>query len=121
MAHCPKCKENWFWDWEQDCYRYVDGTEVEETHLDCIEKGMELETIVYKCKCGSINSLIYNDENRGSSLCNIKEWKNVDWELDGHAWDRQCKDCKDIFCLNDYKDYKDYCGDINTPYKNMEN
>lgn len=87
MAKC-KCGENWFWDWEQDCYRYVDGSDVKMTELSCTEKDMELDIMVFQCKCGSINSVMYNDENRGSSCCNIEEWKDVDWEADDNAWDR---------------------------------
>lgn len=86
MAQCPKCKIDWLWDWEQDCYRYTNSNEVETIQLSCNEQGMELELIVFKCQCGSINSTIYNDPNRGSSLCNIKEWQNVDWELNENSW-----------------------------------
>lgn len=87
MAKCPKCKRNWLWDWEQDIYRYADATEIESIELSCLEKGMELEVIVFKCKCGSVNSVMYIDSNRGSSLCIIKEWENIIWEENKNSWD----------------------------------
>jgi len=117
MARCPKCNENWFWDWEQDTYRYVDGSEIETIILNCIEKGMELETYVFKCKCNSINSLMYYDKNRGSACCNIKEWENINWENEGNTWESKCKDCKNLTCLNDEKDY---CQNINCLYEDIE-
>ncbi len=106
MARCPKCKENWFWDWDQDYYIYIDGSDIEFFEFLCTEPGMEIEIIVFKCKCGSINSVMYNDENRGSSLCNIKEWSSVDWEMEGHAWENHCKNCKNLKCLDNFEE----CG-----------
>lgn len=94
MAKC-KCGENWLWDWEQDCYRYPDGSRIEEIQLLCTEKGMELELFVYKCKCGKVNSALYNDDARGSSCCSIRAWQNVDLETDGNSW----KDCH-LICEN---------------------
>lgn len=116
MARCPKCNRNWFWDWEQDTYRYYNGSEVETLELNCIEKDMELKTIVFRCECGAINSLMYID-SRGSACCNIKEWDNIDWEIDGNSWNLKCRNCHDINCLNDNKDS---CQNINILYEDVE-
>jgi len=101
MARCPKCQEHWFWDWEQDCYRYLNGSDVESTVLNCTEKGMELELVVFKCKCGKVNSTMYNDSYRGSSLCNIEEWKDIDWEQNKNSWIDCYSTCDDKICLED--------------------
>jgi len=115
MARCKKCNENWFWDWDEDIYKYVDGSKVEiiifSTNSD------DSEIFIFKCKCGSINSVAYLNPEIGMILYSIKEWQNINWELDGNAWDYNCKNCKNITCLNDNKDY---CQSINCLYGNVE-
>ncbi len=100
MAQCPKCERYWLWDWEQDVYRYIDSSPVATIELNCIEKDMELETTVFKCKCGAINSLMYLDAKRGSALCSIEAWRTIDWEQVGNMWNNYCLDCNQI-CLNE--------------------
>lgn len=119
MAKCvnPKCNKNWFWDWEQDCYRYIDGSEVEGIYHSYEEGDEHADAIIFRCKCGAINSSMFTDNRTGSSVLIIEKWKNITWEEDGNAWDKQCLNCENISCLNDEKDY---CRNINCSYNNVE-
>lgn len=100
MARCPKCNENWFWDWCQDTYRYFNGSKVEILEFKYEEQDLEIEIFIFRCKCGSINSVMYNDQN-GLFVCSIKKWKNITWEKDGDSWDPKCLNCKDKNCLKE--------------------
>jgi len=115
MAHCPKCNENWFWDWDQDTYRYVDGSIVENIELFTNEDNSSI--LIFKCKCNAINSAAYLNPKIGMILYSIKEWQNIDWEKDSHCWDLKCKNCKTLECINDKKDF---CKNINCLYEDIE-
>lgn len=117
MAKC-KCGKNWFWDWEQDTYRYIDGSEIEIlTFANAKSDEPKIEIYIFKCKCGAINSIMYTDPNTGMFVRCIEEWNKIKWEDDGHSWDQKCLNCESISCLNDKKDY---CQDVNSSYNNVE-
>lgn len=101
MARCPKCDGNWFWDWEQDIYRYLDGSPVEILNfVNTKSGGPKIEIYVFKCKCGAINSVMFADPNTGMFVRCIDAWSNIDWESKANNWGNKCLNCKDQICLN---------------------
>lgn len=102
MAKCPNCKENWFWDWEQDIYRYTDGSDVEILNfVKAKSDEPKIEIYVFKCNCGAVNSIMFLDLNSGMFVRCIEAWDIINWEKDGHSWDNKCLDCKTINCLTE--------------------
>jgi hypothetical protein len=66
---CPKCGILWVWDWEQDMYRKLDGTNC-KTSMDK-EKG-----VVFTCLCGQDLGFMAVEEE----IISPSEWVDVDWE-----------------------------------------
>ena len=83
------CKREWFFDFETECFRYLDGSAVEclsfYLHADHEDIGSH-EAWIYRCACGLVNSMEINCAASGYFLLNKQEWKKVLWEDKEHAW-----------------------------------
>lgn len=100
MAKC-KCGRNWFWDWDQDCYRYIDGSEVKILNFaKASSDEPKIEIYVFECDCRTVNSIMFLDPNTGMFVRCIEAWNNIDWEEDGNHWDNKCLNCERQSCLN---------------------
>lgn len=83
MANCPKCKQEWLWDWCIDTLRKPNG----ETCQERIQFASSDNHDVYslKCTCGQTLGLMH--ECNGDIDNQPNEWEDIDWELPEHKYD----------------------------------
>lgn len=74
MAKCPKCNQQWQWDWCVDTYRTPLGDLCEEVDKPEGEYSMF-------CTCGKLLGISSGDGNGGEPYNQPEEWLDIDWEL----------------------------------------
>jgi len=81
MASCPKCRQEWLWDWCRDIFTKPDGTSCrEEVHRENGKNDGE----DYYCDCGQhLGTLGREDAVRNEP----EEWARIDWESENHSYE----------------------------------
>lgn len=74
MASCPKCGQEWLWDWCHDTFRQPDGGDCRIAYHGDVQE-------LY-CHCGLWVGRITDGEVESPD-----EWIDIDWELKEHSYD----------------------------------
>ena len=104
MANCPKCNQEWLWDWCIDTYRTSTGEKCKELVLTEVSRNQAIE---FRCMC---DQLLGISRAGGTGVFITKhpsEWADIDWDTEEHSYQGDCNETLKPDFHDDRKPWED--------------